>query len=79
MKNNNNSHDNDDNRKSTSNSDRKTIEKAKKKKQLNAERKNLPIYECRQQLIEEIKQNDCLVIMGETGSGKTTRKFPFTV
>ena len=75
MKNYNNSHYNDDKRKSTSNSDRKTIERSKKKKQLNAERKKLPIYECRQQLIEEIKQNDCLVIMGETGSGKTTRKF----
>jgi len=37
-------------------------------------RKSLPIYDARESLIEEIRKNKTLVIVGETGSGKTTRK-----
>lgn len=28
-------------------------------------------------LLEEVRKNDTLIIVGETGSGKTTRKFTF--
>lgn len=28
-------------------------------------------------LVEEVRNNDTLIIVGETGSGKTTRKFCF--
>ncbi|KAL9654430.1 hypothetical protein ABK040_010453 [Willaertia magna] len=37
------------------------------------ERIHLPIYEAKDALIEEIKKNRTLVIVGETGSGKTTQ------
>ena len=37
------------------------------------QRRRLPIYTARQRLIDEVRQNDCLVIVGETGSGKTTQ------
>jgi HrpA-like RNA helicase len=49
-------------------------EQRKKRSMLFDERKRLPIFECREQLIKEISENNCVVIMGETGSGKTTRK-----
>ena len=42
-------------------------------KQLAEERKRLPIFSARQALIEAAKANDNLVIVGETGSGKTTQ------
>lgn len=29
------------------------------------------------QLVEEVRNNDTLIIVGETGSGKTTRKFSY--
>lgn len=32
-------------------------------------------YAAEKRLLEEIKNNDVLIIVGETGSGKTTRKF----
>jgi len=38
-----------------------------------AERKKLPIYEGRQALVQAVRDNKCLVIVGETGSGKTTQ------
>jgi len=40
---------------------------------LKKERRNLPIFQAREALINAVKQNDCLVIVGETGSGKTTQ------
>ena len=42
--------------------------------QIQQARKSLPIYDARESLIEEIRKNKTLVIVGETGSGKTTRK-----
>lgn len=36
-------------------------------------RKSLPIFAYREQLLEAIKDNQVLVIEGETGSGKTTQ------
>ncbi|GAB5367991.1 hypothetical protein AAMO2058_001279300 [Amorphochlora amoebiformis] len=40
---------------------------------LEAERKNLPIYEAREALIQAVLKNKSLVIVGETGSGKATQ------
>ncbi|KAG7443011.1 uncharacterized protein BT62DRAFT_345586 [Guyanagaster necrorhizus] len=36
-------------------------------------RKNLPIYAYREQLIEAIKEHQVLIVVAETGSGKTTQ------
>lgn len=38
-----------------------------------AESKYLPIYQYRHKLIEAVKENQFLVVTGETGSGKTTQ------
>ncbi|XP_034166768.2 probable ATP-dependent RNA helicase DHX40 [Pangasianodon hypophthalmus] len=38
-----------------------------------AESKRLPIYQHRHKLIEAVKENQFLVVTGETGSGKTTQ------
>lgn len=46
------------------------------------QRRDLPIAQGREALIEEIRRNDVTVLLGETGSGKTTRKssvLPFCV
>ncbi|KAL0478156.1 ATP-dependent RNA helicase [Acrasis kona] len=40
---------------------------------IQTERKNLPIYAAREALLKEITQNPALVVVGETGSGKTTQ------
>jgi ATP-dependent RNA helicase DHX33 len=40
------------------------------------QRRDLPIFQGREALIEEIRKNDVTVLLGETGSGKTTRKLP---
>lgn len=40
---------------------------------LAAERRSLPIFSAREALIREIKANMSCVVMGETGSGKTTQ------
>ncbi|XP_954227.1 ATP-dependent helicase, putative [Theileria annulata] len=37
------------------------------------ERKNLPIYKLREEIINEIIHNQILIVIGETGSGKTTQ------
>jgi pre-mRNA-splicing factor ATP-dependent RNA helicase DHX15/PRP43 len=36
-------------------------------------RQQLPVYEFRDELIEKVKNNQCIIIEGETGSGKTTQ------
>ncbi|XP_061390522.1 ATP-dependent RNA helicase DHX33 [Musca vetustissima] len=43
------------------------------KMQLEQQRQALPVTGCRKRLIEEIHKSDTLLIMGETGSGKTTQ------
>lgn len=42
-------------------------------KGLQAQRKLLPIYPARGQLLREFRANACCVVVGETGSGKTTQ------
>ena len=37
------------------------------------QRRNLPIYECRRDLMRIIAENQIVVVVGETGSGKTTQ------
>ncbi|XP_014218187.1 putative ATP-dependent RNA helicase DHX33 [Copidosoma floridanum] len=40
---------------------------------LQQQRKSLPVYKLRKKLLEEIRKNNTLIIIGETGSGKTTQ------
>ncbi|KAF9312283.1 putative ATP-dependent RNA helicase dhr2 [Linnemannia elongata] len=44
-----------------------------KAKELKKHRNSLPIYTARDIIIKEVKENACVVIVGETGSGKTTQ------
>ncbi|KAN0061262.1 DEAH-box ATP-dependent RNA helicase prp22 [Thecaphora frezii] len=37
------------------------------------QRQSLPIYKLRQQLVQAIRENQVLVVVGDTGSGKTTQ------
>lgn len=39
-----------------------------------AERKRLPIWSGRKALVKSVQENDTLIVLGETGSGKTTRE-----
>ena len=45
----------------------------KAKKSLKETRKSLPIYAYRDELLKAIKENQVIIIEGETGSGKTTQ------
>lgn len=52
----------------------KRIEEEKKRiKTIEDTRKSLPVYEHREQLLEAIRDNQVLIVVGETGSGKTTQ------
>ncbi|CAL4214860.1 unnamed protein product, partial [Meganyctiphanes norvegica] len=42
-------------------------------KGLNKQRRSLPIFPVRGKLLEELKKNETVIIIGETGSGKTTQ------
>lgn len=43
------------------------------KQNLQKERRELPIFASRDEVIAAVRDNDNLVVMGETGSGKTTQ------
>ena len=43
------------------------------REEIKRQRQNLPIFTARQKFIEQVQQNDCVVLIGETGSGKTTQ------
>eukprot|EP00468_Gymnochlora_sp_CCMP2014_P001330 CAMPEP_0167741534 /NCGR_PEP_ID=MMETSP0110_2-20121227/909_1 /TAXON_ID=629695 /ORGANISM="Gymnochlora sp., Strain CCMP2014" /LENGTH=514 /DNA_ID=CAMNT_0007625595 /DNA_START=14 /DNA_END=1558 /DNA_ORIENTATION=- len=45
----------------------------KKARMLSEDRKRLPIHQAREALIKAIKKHDSIVVVGETGSGKTTQ------
>ncbi len=34
---------------------------------------SLPVYQYKKQFLEKLKQNDILLVIGDTGSGKTTQ------
>ena len=42
-------------------------------KELQLQRKRLPITVGRSAILEEVRGSQCVIIVGETGSGKTTR------
>ncbi|KAI0947459.1 Cyclin-dependent kinase catalytic subunit, variant 2 [Taiwanofungus camphoratus] len=50
------------------------IEEAEKRaKSIDETRKSLPIYQYREQLLDAIKEHQVLIVVAETGSGKTTQ------
>ncbi|XP_050237935.1 pre-mRNA-splicing factor ATP-dependent RNA helicase DEAH10 [Mercurialis annua] len=44
-----------------------------RREKIKKQRESLPIASVRERLIEEVKKHDILIIVGETGSGKTTQ------
>ena len=44
-----------------------------RRQRLDAERRRLPAWSAREKLVELVKENQVLVVIGETGSGKTTQ------
>eukprot|EP00891_Asterochloris_glomerata_P006618 jgi/Astpho2/6618/fgenesh1_pm.00101_%23_12_t len=44
-----------------------------KSKTLQEQRRFLPVYDCRDELLQVIRENQVVVVVGETGSGKTTQ------
>ncbi|OAF68975.1 Pre-mRNA-splicing factor ATP-dependent RNA helicase PRP16 [Intoshia linei] len=44
-----------------------------KQKSIKAQRYALPIFTCRQELLTILRENSVIIIVGETGSGKTTQ------
>ena len=44
-----------------------------KTKTLQQQRRFLPVFECRDELLHLIRENQVVVVVGETGSGKTTQ------
>lgn len=42
-------------------------------------RRNLPVYEAREEILRKVKENQVIVLEGETGSGKTTQVPQFLV
>nr|CAB3458720.1 unnamed protein product [Digitaria exilis] len=46
----------------------------RRRQQIRQERKSLPIASVENRLVDEVRKNGTLIIVGETGSGKTTRR-----
>ena len=42
-----------------------------KNKTMSEQRRFLPVYGCRDELLQVIRENQVVVVVGETGSGKT--------
>ncbi len=40
------------------------------------QRRYLPVYDVREELLQVIRENQVVVVVGETGSGKTTQVQP---
>ena len=51
----------------------RAAEKQSKQEKLQADRKLLPMFPYREGLLEAIAEHQILIIVGETGSGKTTQ------
>ena len=41
--------------------------------EINAQRKRLPVYQYKEQLVNAVRFNQVVVVVGETGSGKSTQ------
>ena len=52
---------------------RQLDEAVKKAKTIEEQRKNLPMYQYRDQLLDALKEYQILIVVAETGSGKTTQ------
>ncbi|KAL4442503.1 hypothetical protein ABPG77_005087 [Micractinium sp. CCAP 211/92] len=48
-------------------------DRASKRRRLDAERRRLPAWSAREKLVELVRENQVLIVIGETGSGKTTQ------
>ncbi|KAE8799330.1 ATP-dependent RNA helicase DHX8 [Hordeum vulgare] len=46
---------------------------ARRKQLIRQQRKSLPIASVEKRLVDEVRKNDTLIVVGETGSGKTTQ------
>lgn len=44
-----------------------------KRTSIEQQQKSLPVFNCRQRILKELEANDTVLIMSETGSGKTTQ------
>ncbi|KAF9093821.1 putative ATP-dependent RNA helicase dhr2 [Mortierella sp. AD031] len=66
-------HQNESRPKKLANKEPTTEAMTQKAKDLRKHRQSLPIYTARDIIIKEVKENACVVIVGETGSGKTTQ------
>ncbi|KAF9904458.1 putative ATP-dependent RNA helicase dhr2 [Linnemannia zychae] len=66
-------HQNDAKPKKLINKEPTTEAMTQKAKDLRKHRQSLPIFTARDIIIKEVKDNACVVIVGETGSGKTTQ------
>jgi len=44
-----------------------------KRTSIEQHQRSLPVFNCRQRILKELEQNDTVLIMSETGSGKTTQ------
>ncbi|CCH42714.1 Pre-mRNA-splicing factor [Wickerhamomyces ciferrii] len=53
--------------------EKKIKEEEKRIQSIDEVRKSLPVYQYRTELLEAIKQHQVLIVVGETGSGKTTQ------
>lgn len=51
----------------------KAVSEFAKTRTIKQQRQFLPIYQCREELLQVIRENQIVVIVGETGSGKTTQ------
>lgn len=52
----------------------KHLEKLKTdKKKIETQRRSLPVFSCKDELIHLINENSVIIVVGETGSGKTTQ------
>ena len=47
--------------------------RAKRKRELDVVRRRLPVYASRERLVSELRKHETVIIVGETGSGKTTQ------
>lgn len=43
------------------------------RKKIEIQRRSLPVYSCRDELLQLIQENSIVIVVGETGSGKTTQ------